>query len=290
MASRVQEVLQSDNPPAVEYREGVLQWMDAALNEGLGVNRANFNYDKIGETIDGIMGVDEPRILSPRLSKARFNKMQKIFLELRSMLTDLKLFWTYTTNCERYERQADVFGKLAKNWYLRRGIDQVMVDCVDYALAASTGYLHFFWNPDLPGPTDREGQIWQGDIDAIAEDPRDVIPIRFNGGDKRTLQNCRGVIIRRERPTSYFGEMYGKSVYDGDDGVKLDRTGYEKESPSQRRARDLEDNLTQEGPLFKGTSKSTTMGGAPARHVAGPVSVTDEFTSYLHDYSINKSK
>lgn len=257
--------------------------MSMALEEGLTSNHREFNYGKIGEAIDAIMGVDEPVVRSPKLSKVRFNRLQKIALELRSMLTDIKPFWVYEANCKRYEPQAKIFGKLAKNWYKRRGIDQVFRDTIDWVLAAGTGYVHLFWNPDLPGPTDARGRMTQGDIDARAEDPRDVI-VFSPTGDRRTIQNAKAVFIRRERPTRWIKEFYGRKA----ENVKNDRMGYEKESPSQRRRREVEDAVRDAGtgPLF-GSGSGAFFAGTPATKIGGAVPVTDEFTMYLRDFTRN---
>src|SRR3981081_621592 len=113
------------DPGLAEHEAEVMQWIGYAIQEGVSQNKSEHSYNHIGEAIDAIMGIDEPRVRSPRLPKARFNKLQKIALELRALLTDIKPFWTYTTNADRYQRQADIFGKLSKSWFLRRGIDQV---------------------------------------------------------------------------------------------------------------------------------------------------------------------
>lgn len=256
--------------------------MTLALDEGLSTNRREYHYDQIGAAIDALMGADEPIIRSPRLSKARFNRLQKIALELRAMLTDIKPFWVYEANCKRYEPQARIFGKLAKNWYQRRGIDQVFRDAVDYVLVAGTGYVHLFWNPALPGPTDSKGRVTQGDIDAQAEDPRDLITYSLSSAaGKHSVQSGKALFIRRERPTRWLKEFYGARAA----SVKTDRIGYEKESPSSRRQREARESVLESsgGPLFSGEF----FGGAPASRIGGSVPVTDEFTCYLHDFSLN---
>lgn len=269
-------------PPLSEDEEATLRWMTLALEEGLSTNRREFHYDNIGAAIDALMGVDEPIVRSPKLSRARINKLQKVALELRSMLTDIKPFWVYEANCKRYEPQAKIFGKLAKNWYQRRGMDQVFRDAIDYVLVAGTGYVHLFWNPDLPGPTDSKRRITQGDIDARAEDPRDVIPFSLSG-DKRSIQSAKGVFVRRERPTRWIREHYGQKAAN----VTADRIGLEKESPSQRRSREAQEAVLEsaQGPLFTGQF----FGSSPASKLGGSVPVTDEFTVYLHDFAINET-
>lgn len=260
-----------------------MDWIGHVIQEGVSQNKSEHSYDHIGEAIDAIMGIDEPRIRSPKLSRGRFNKLQKIALELRALLTDIKPFWTYSTNADRYQRQADIFGKLSKSWFLRRGIDQVFCDAIDYVLVAGTGYIHLFYNPDAMGPQDSDtGVTSQGDIDAVAEDPRDCGMIRFQGGDKRTMQNARGAWVRRERPTDYFARVYGK---DAVKDLKIDRYGYEKESPSARRLHEAEEALMSEG-----APNAALFGGAPAQAIGGHIPVTDEFTVYLHDFSTNDSK
>lgn len=267
--------------PNAEYHDKVLEFMNAWLEEGIAANKAEYNYDKIGAIIDAIMGCDEPRVISKLLSQGRLNRLQKIALELRSMLTDIKPFWEYEANSRRYEKQAEIFGKLAKNWYLQRGVDQTFRDAIDYVLAAGTGYVHFFWNPDLPGPPGKDGLPTQGDIDCRAEDPRDVILLRRNG-DRRSVQGCRGVLIRRERPTSWLRDQNPKLA----EFIKPDREGFEKESPSQRRYREAATmTMADKGPHYE-----RLFGGPPENRMAGPAPVTDEFTAYLHDFQVHKGK
>lgn len=270
------------NPPISENEQAVLRWMTLALEEGLSINRSEYHYDQIGAAIDAIMGADEPVVRSPKLSKAKFNRIQKIALEMRSMLTDIKPFWVYEANCKRYEPQARIFGKLAKNWYQRRGADQAFRDAIDYVLVAGTGYLHLYWNPDLSGPSDSKGRPTQGDIDVRAEDPRDVIPFTLSG-DRRSLQGAKGVFIRRERPTRWLKERYGDAAA----GIKADRIGFEKESPSARRSREAKQAVLEgsQGPLFSGNF----FGSSPeARSLNGATPVTDEFTVYLHDFTLHE--
>jgi hypothetical protein len=285
LAKRKRSAAPADASPGLaEREEEVMRWISVAIQEGVSQNRAEHSYEHIGEAIDAIMGIDEPRVRSPRLSRARFNKLQKIALELRALLTDIKPFWNYSANAERYQRQADIFGKLSKSWFLRRGIDQVFRDAIDYVLVAGTGYIHMFFNPDIPGPTDKDtGLTMQGDIDAIAEDPRDVGMIRFQGGDKRTMQNARGAWVRRERPLDYFERIYGAEA---SAKIQKDRDGFEKESPTQRRLRETEEAVMSEGTPAQGA----LFGGAPANSIGGKIPVADEFTVYLHDWSINNSK
>jgi hypothetical protein len=67
--------------------------------------------------------------------------------------------------------------------------------------------------------------------------------------------------------------------------LKVDRIGLEKESPSQRRAREAEDAIFSEAGAWQGQ----LFGGAPVQRIGGAIPVTDEFTAYVHDYSINES-
>lgn len=269
----------SGDLPDAEYQEATLKFMNLWLEEGLQINQRDMNYEQIGQTIDAIMGTDEPRVRSPKLSNARLNRIQKISLELRSMLTEIRPFWEYRTNSEKYEKQADIFGKLARHWYKARGMDQVFRDLIDYTLAAGSAYLHFFWNPDLPGPPGPDGLPTRGNIDVGVEDPRDVIPLRPSG-DRRSAQSVRGWLIRRERPTDWLRRLNPEYK----DQIKQDRIGYEKESPSSRRRREAQSVALQGS---KGPHHDKIFGGEPERKSGNVGPVTDEFTAYLHDYSVN---
>src|SRR6185437_11488064 len=101
------------------------------------------------------------------------------------LTTDVKPFWDFRTYNPRFDKNAQIFGKLSSAWYTQRQIDVRFGECITYWEVAGSAFLCPFYNED----TD--------DLDASAEDPRDVLPIRPAGNS--TIQDAFGIIKRRQR-------------------------------------------------------------------------------------------
>lgn len=182
--------------PLESWERGVLGWLEEALEEGEASLKAEAGYDKTSQAIDGIMG--KQRDLRPSsLSSTSLNQFGKCAQDLAALMTDVKPFWEYRTSNPRYSTHQANLGKLATHWWLYRHQDMRLMDVIKYALVGGSSYAHIDWNPDLPG---------DGDLEMIAEDPRDVIPIRRNGNE--SIQNALGVMVRRARTCNYLKERY----------------------------------------------------------------------------------
>lgn len=253
----------SDLPLSIA-REDLLERCSELLGEGLIALESLPGHDKIGPMIDAIMGTDEPEIPDPRLSRVRLNKMGKIALDTRSALTDIKPSWEYRANNKRFEKNAITFSRLATDWYTRRQIDARFVDGMDYAMVAGRGWLHHFWNPDIQ------------DIDVRAEDPRDVIPIRQ--WDRTTVQNAKGVMVRRERTVGYMRRTYNR------DDLVPDRNGSNKVTAVARKVAEIAETIVGDRGPFHDLLFG---GGKPASKLPGSPPVIDEIIFYCHDHTVN---
>lgn len=193
-------------PGAATVGSPKLTWLNNKLVEGEAFLAAQPGFSQISKSIDAIMSNDEAETFDPRntLSRTRTNRIAKIAEDLAAMLTDTKPFWDYSVSNRRFEQHAAIYGKLATFWYQRRSIDLRLADVIKYYVAAGTGYLHFFWNPEI------------GDLDCCAEDPRNVIPISPSQND--SLEHCMGVIVKRKVPIAYIQDRYGLDVKSESDG------------------------------------------------------------------------
>jgi hypothetical protein len=155
------------------------------------------------------MSQDESEAFDPRsvLSQTRTNRIALISEQIAAMMTDTKPFWDYSVANRRFEQHAQIYGKLSTFWYQRRNIDLRIADCVKYYVAGASGYLHLYWNPDI------------NDIDACAEDPRNVLPIRPVAYD--SLESCLGVIVKRKVPINYVRDRFGVNVNPEGDGSSI---------------------------------------------------------------------
>lgn len=191
-----------------------LDWLNRKKEEGEAFLAAQPGWAQIQKSIDAIMSLDEGDGIGAlnlmtrgSLSQTRTNRIAKIAEDIASQLTDTKPFWDYAVANRRFEQHAEIYGKLATFWYQRRNIDLRLADAIKYYVVAGTGYIHLFWNQDI------------GDLDAVAEDPRNVIPIDPTGYE--SLESCRGVIVKKKVPTSYIRDRYGIEVKSETDGTNM---------------------------------------------------------------------
>jgi hypothetical protein len=199
--------------------DDILNWLMQKREEGEAFLAAQPGWAQIQRAIDAIMSIDDDdglgaigKALGSGLSRTRTNRIAKIAEDIAALMTDTKPFWDYSVANRRFEQHAEIYGKLSTFWYQDRNIDLRLADAIKYYVVAGTGYIHLFWNQDI------------GDIDAIAEDPRNVIPIDPTGYE--SLESCRGVIVKKKVPTSYIRDKFGievKSETDGSNMTLLER-------------------------------------------------------------------
>lgn len=249
--------------PATDQEKKVLDWIKEALEEGEAFLKCQKGYNKISESVDFVMG-DTQEMRHSSLSGTTSNHLAKIATDLASMTTDVKPFWEYRTFNPRFEKDAEIYGKLSTQWYLQRCIDQRFCDIVKYWFVAGTGYAHMFWN------------VLTQDIDVESYDPRDVIPIRPYSN--ASIQDAFGVIMRRERTTNYLRSQYpDKAMY-----IKPDRDGS---------AATLGLAGTRVGKILESLGspfREALFGGRPAHNIPR-IPTTDVFTVYMKDDRINNS-
>lgn len=244
----------------------LLDWANLAMSEGLSFLQSQPGYSSIDDIIKAINGTTYEDKLRPQaISQLNLNHMGKVALDLASSLTDIKPFWEYKTNNEKFEQQAQMGNKLATAWWLNRLADLRFCDVIKYALAAGSGYAHLTYNSDTQ------------DQDLLAEDPRDVIPIRPS--DMISIQNCFGVAIRRERSTNYLKHMYPAMA----NRIRPDRDASYAAVNKQTTANKLVESLGLSSGFMQNLYAS--LGGKPAATMNTPV--TDVFTIYVKDDSLN---
>lgn len=255
--------------PAQENPRGIHDWCQLAIGEGQSFLESQSGFTKVDETIKSIMGDQYEDKLRPNsISQVSLNHMGKIGLDLASSLTDIKPFWEYRTTNARFEPQADMGQKLAGAWWSRRLIDLKFCDVIKYSLAAGSGYAHLTYNEDTQ------------DLDLLAEDPRDVLPVRPS--NMFSMQDCFGVVIRRERPVNYLRHLFPAFA----NRIKPDREG---SYAAIARQQSYQQKLAATG-LISGFMANlyAGLGGRPsAAPLVTPVS--DVFTIYVKDDSLNET-
>ena len=243
----------------------ILEYLALALQEGESFIRQQKGYDKFQDTIDAIMG----EVTGPdqtALSSFDANHFGKVALDMVAALTDIKPFWEYKTFNTRFDQQAAMLGKLSQAWFTNRAIDLKFSNVVKYGVAMGTGYSHLFWNPDTQ------------DQDLMAEDPRDVIPIRPS--DNFSIQDAQGVIIRRERPVNYLKQRFPTKAH----LIKADRDGSYAALQAQNRSTMLLNLGLTSGFL---TNLFSSLAAKPHTNL-GSMPVVDEYTCYIKDETIHK--
>lgn len=187
-------------PSEKDYR--TIGWCEDALVEGSTFLKSQEGYDRIERSIKIIIGEGSGASAgigskNPS-SQTRTNRVAKVAEDVAAILTDTKPFWEYQTANRRFEQHATIYGKLATGWYQNHNVAMRLSDVIKYALAAGTGFAHLVWNEQMQ------------DIDFVAEDPRNVIPIRPNGYD--SCQNALGMLVQKWYSVNYFKQKYGIDV------------------------------------------------------------------------------
>ena len=249
--------------PKSEYESKVLSFIQSAIEEGDAFLQSQEGYTKIPEVMDAIFNKSNA-FKSSKLSSTSVNHFGRIALDLAAGMTDVRPFWEYRTANHAFDRQINIYSKLAQHWWTQRQADMRFVDAMKYGFAAGTSYLHLVWNPDMQ------------DIQPMVEDARDVIPIRPTS--TMSIQDCMGVTVRREHTTNYIRNMYPnadpakiRAETDGSLTKQLGNTRYAR----------LVEKL---GSPFHNWMQKT---GETALQVP-KIPTCSIYTTYLKDHSINE--
>lgn len=253
--------------PAADYQHRVIGWAQDAITEATQFLKAQPQYDRIAPTIMAINGdFDQP--FGRVLSSTNLNRFGKIALNLVAGLTDTKPFWDYKTYNPRFKETADILGKLSQHWWQGRFIDLRFADAIKYACAAGTGWCHHTgWNTET------------NDLDVLAEDPRDVLPIRPSS--YYSIQDAMGVIVRRERTVNYVRAKYPECAH----LIKADRDGSYQASAGASRANRLLSSLNAQLSPFHANLLAERAAAKIAK-----IPTVDLFTLYVKDDALNDMK
>lgn len=182
-------------PPQQEHLKRVLGWCQEAIAEAENMLRSEYAYDKFSTIRDKIMGDYSSETAPSSLSQIYYNHFGKVATDLAAALTDIKPFWEYRTFNKKFDQQAQILQKCAHSWWIGRMMtDMKFCDCIKYGEMGGSGYAHLTWNEIA------------ADLELIPEDPRDVLPVR--PASYLSVQDCMGVIIRRERSLNYLKQKY----------------------------------------------------------------------------------
>lgn len=176
----------ADTPPSVSKSySDLLAWLQYAGAEGMAVLKAEPAWAGIQRCIDYVSGAQVP-VRPTALSRIMDNRVRKVVLENVSALTDIRPIWAYHTHNKRWKEQGEILGTLVRAWWKNSHSAKKLQEALMYSAVGGTGYIKVQWNPYLPGG---------GDIELVALDPRDVVPIRpsFNP----SVQSWEGVMIRQ---------------------------------------------------------------------------------------------
>ncbi len=193
--------------PGHDQLSRLLGWANEAIEEGEAFLRAQPGFDKIDKSIRRVMS-DIPELVPTALSRVSSNRFAHIYLSLSASLTDIKPFVEYKTENKDFEKQASMANKRIRSWWLDRQIDMRFLDVMKWSLVGASGYGHLVYNHEFD------------DMDLLAEDPRDVLPIR--PASNMTMQDCFAVLIRRERTVNWATGIYPHA----EGKIKPDRSGY----------------------------------------------------------------
>jgi hypothetical protein len=254
----------SITPPEQQYEDRVLAWCQEAVSEGEQFLKSQPGFEKADDTIRAIMSVSEtPEGMPGPLSKSNVNQFGKIALDLRSGLTDTKVFWEYRTNNQRYDQSGVMATKLARAWWLNSQSDQRFADGISWCFAAGSGAMRLIYSRETG---QQELQAW---------DVRDVLPVRAN--DYLDYNSGFAVVLRKENTVNYLRALYPEKA----DRIKPDRDGTSVRIGSQT----LWDKLASvASPLLRGIVRDAARSSNQLK-----VPTCDTYIIEVKDDSVNKS-
>ena len=181
----------------------IMEWADYRLKQGSHFVESSPGYDRISRSLNEIFSEEQSSqasyVPTPKpLSKTRLNITGKIAEDLTAQLTDTRVFWDYSTNNPKYEKQASLSNKEAEMWYTSRLIALRLADVIRYYTIAGTGFAHLYYSKRLD------------DMMLEALDPRNVFPI--DPISYHTLQDALGVIYRKASTPHWVKSEYGVDV------------------------------------------------------------------------------
>lgn len=253
---------QESQIPPNEDEKKVLEWANEAVQEGTAFLMSQPGYSKIETSMDYIMGDFSGKVKPSVLSRVRSNRFGKIALDLAASMTDIKPFWEYRTHNKRFDQQAILGNKLAQAWWMNRHIDLKFADVIKWGLVAGSGYAHLVYNSETK------------DLDMLAEDPRDVIPIR--PASLHSIQDALGVVIRRERTVNYLKAKYPDKKH----RIRPDREGPIRGVRQQTRWGKLMRDWGLATSPFQSAMESS-LGGKAQTQIGVPAA--DFYTMYVKD-------
>lgn len=254
-------------PPAMaEHEQDVLAWAMEAVAEAESYLKSQPGIERVDDTIRAIMSAtptSETGAIPGPLSRSDCHQLGKIALDLRSGLTDTKMFWEYSTKNRRYENAGDQATKLAQAWWLNTLADQRFVDAISWCFAAGSAALRLVYDKSSG---EQQLQAW---------DVRDVLPVRPN--NNLDYDSCFAVILRKENTVNYLKSLYPNKAQ----WIRPDRDGAYARLSSQG----LWDKVASvASPLLRGLMRDSARTASTLK-----VPSCDTFTLEVKDDSLNQT-
>lgn len=268
----------SDSPLPADFK-AFLAWSEQAVEESDAFLRSQRGYDQFQSAIDAIDGELKDDIAVQSLGGVTYNHFGKVATEMAATQTDIKPFWDYTTKNHLYDRQVEIGNKLAAAWWMGRHVSTEFSSIIKYCLPMGTGYAHQVYNSENNG---FGGGYQGGDIEMLAEDPRDVLPVR--PGSFKSIQEAAGVIIRRERTVNWIKAKHGDAAAT----VRADREGSIAQLNKNTRYGRLMSQLGLRSGFMENLISSLGITRTQAASLQIPSA--DYYTLYINDYSVNTAR
>lgn len=125
---------------------------------------------------------------------------------------------------------SDTLSAVQRDWWNRRGMDNVVVDFVDDALTYDAAIIKCIWNPEL--------ERGAGDAECYVVDPRNIW---VNDGATDFVSGCQWVIERITKPVGQLRQMFP-------DKAQLIKPSGDKESDKDLQGRTMSGTVTLVSP------------------------------------------
>ena len=186
-----------------EYYERIGQWADAALEEGVGLQKDVPELREMSTAIDYLSGLQWKESMPSYRAKPVSNEMLAMFWETVGLLTDVKpMFHISDIGDQGYSQIEDVLNKMARGWAATSSFEHSLAMCTMFG-TMTTAPAKIYWNPFARGTS---GDPSDGDISF------ENIPIssllRLGINDPQDIDGDECVIYRRVRTLAWIKRAY----------------------------------------------------------------------------------
>lgn len=192
-----------DSPyPDTPAQNAIKEWCEAAYEEALGDQSESAELKEVEKYIDYLAGKQWPAGRPSYRAKPINNRMNRLFWELISLLTDIRPIVDIRAS-ERKPEYLEIEKTLndsTKSWWLNNDIDQKVAMCIVYAVL-TTCFAKLEWDP--------AANMGEGELALHPLGPTALLPLK----PRLDLQSSEACIYQDVRAVGWVQRKYPKRAH-----------------------------------------------------------------------------